>query len=702
VLGVRPVLGRAIDDADDGAVGSSPVAVISDGYWARRFGRSPSVIGKTIELNLTPITIIGVNPPEFTGAANVQSSPDIFAPFSMEPIAFQKSDSSLLTNTVNWWVVVMGRMKPGTNEGLARASLDSVLNQGVRATMTINKDERIPRLDWVDGSRGLNWAGRRFTKPVYVLWFLTGLVLLLACANLANLLLARASSRQREMGVRLALGASRGRIVRQMLTESSLISLMSGAVGLFLGYLGRDAIPKLLWSSWTTTKIKDHFDWQVFGYTAVISIATALFFGLAPALRSARTETSATLKDSAKDSAQTATYRRKGLTGKALVVLQISLSVVLVTGAGLFARTLINLGKVHLGFRPENILLFSIQQPRTRYPAPKDIALHYALEEKLSTIPGVDSVTLSVSPLIAGDRWVYTFQPVGQPSRDDKASEANFNRVGICFFTTMGIPVIAGRSFNASDTETSKKVAVVNQRLIRKFFSNENPIGKTFTNGGKEDTPIEIIGIVADTKYTDVREDFPPTYYVPYRQQKDLESGMTYEIRTNIKPAAITQLLRNAVQSVDKNLPLVDVRTQVEQIEDTTKQERIFASLTSGFGVLALILACIGIYGIMAYTVSQRTNEIGIRMALGAQPGHVLGNVLSEAWWLALIGVVAGLAIALGMGRLISSMLYGLKPYDPSTLVMAGLILIFVALAASWIPARRAANIDPMQALRHE
>jgi len=697
-LGVKPELGRGIQDSDDGAVGSGPVAVISDSLWSRRFGRSPSVIGKTLELNLVPVTIVGVNPPSFTGAESVQISPDIFCPFSMQPIAFQRYGPSLLASTTNWWVVVMGRVKPGANEAAASASFDVALSNAVKATMTLTKDATMPRFDWVDGSRGLNEIGRQFAKPIYVLLALTGFVLLLACANLANLLLARSSARQREMSVRLALGAGRGRILRQMLTESLLLSAMGGIGGLLLGYLGRNVIPDLLSSSWSTTKIVNHLDWQIFGYTTAISVLTGLLFGMAPAWQAAGTQASSAMKEAA----QNVTQRRRGFAGKTLVVLQISLSVILVVGAGLFTRTLSNLSKVHLGFNPANILLFDIQQPNTRYPAPKDIELHRELEEKLSQIPGVDSLTLSQATLVSGTRWSYDFTPAGQSTKDADKVSANFNAVGAHFFSTFGIPVLAGRGFTSGDTSTSKKVAIVNQQLVKKFFAGANPIGKTFTSGIPHSVPTEIVGVVADTKYTSVRQEPPATFYEPYVQLDNLESGVTYEVHTHMQTAAIVPMLRNAIQSVDKNLPLMDIRTQQEQIDDTTMQERIFAALTGGFGVLAVVLACIGIYGIMAYTVSRRTNEIGIRMALGAQAGQVLRMILGEASSLTIVGVLAGLGIAAAMGRLVTSMLFGLTSWDPLTLATAALLLVSVALGASWIPARRAAHVDPIKALRHE
>jgi predicted permease len=697
-LGVQTVLGRPILDSDDGAPGSGAVAVISDEFWTRRFGRSPDVVGKTIQLNLTPVTIIGVNPKGFTGASSTQEAPDMILPFSMAPIATPVwSKNPLLTDPDLWWVPVMGRVKPGVSDEQARAALDVVLNAAVRSTVTMGKDEAIPSLILQDGSRGENYAGVLFSKPAYVLAVLSGFVLLLACANLANLLLARASSRQREMSVRLALGAGRSRILRQMFTESLLLSCVGGIAGLGLGYCGRNLIPHLLSSSWHAFTSDIEFDWKIFGFTAAISILTGLLFGLAPAWQASRTQVSSGLKDNA----QSVTQRSRNVTGKTIVVVQVALSMLLLVGAGLFVRTLMNLNGSHLGFRPDGILLFSLQPPRTRYAEPKDLAFYHRVEERLRAVPGVDAVTLSDITLISNGISDRDFTPDGLPKKPtEEEQSALVMSVGQDFFSTMGIPIIAGRAFSSTDTETSPFVAIVNQRLVKEFFpANINPIGRTFTQDKQH---ITIVGICGDAKYNSLRYDPPATFYLPYRQQLSGRQSMTYEISTRMKPAAIVPALRAAVASVDKDVPLLDVRTQQEQIDDTTRNERIFASLTSGFGVLALILACIGIYGIMAYAISRRTNEIGIRMALGARPGRVLRMVLGEAWWMAVIGVVAGLGAAVAMGRLIASMLFGLKPWDPVTLGIAALLLVAVAFAASWIPAQRAAGVEPMKALRHE
>jgi predicted permease len=697
-LRIDTVLGRPIQPPDDAVEGQGAVAVISDGFWARAFGRSPSAIGKTIELNLTPFTIIGVNPPSFTGAASVQNSPDVFVPFSMQPVILPQGKEPLLKNKDLWWIQIMGRAKPGVSDTAALAALTVSLNQAIRATTTVPKDGVFPRLALPSGSRGLNETGRDWSTRIYVLLALCGLVLLLACANIANLLLARSAARQREVSVRMALGAGRGRILRQVFTESLLLSLLGGAAGLLLGYFGRNVIPRLISNSWRPPVIDGRFDWKVFTFTAGISLLTGLLFGLAPALQSTRTNVNTGLKDGS----AAATKRRQGLAGKAIVIFQVSLSMLLVVGAGLFVRTLVNLTKTDPGFRPQQVLLFHMQPPVSRYPGAKGVALDHQIEQRLATIPGVESVGVSSLPLLANNVSETDFVPDGQDPKAKHEPEADLNLVGRGFLRTMGIPLLFGRDFNDQDTETSQSVAIINRTLARKYFPNSDPVGKTFKSSDKH---ILIVGVCADAKYSDLRDEIPPTFYLPYRQgsnQPDMEGGVTFELRLKTTPASVLPQIRAAVALIDKDLPLIDVRTQTEQIDATLADERLFAALTGAFGVLALALACIGIYGIMAYTVARRTNEIGIRIALGAQTDQMLRMVLTEASWLAVVGIAIGLGCALWLTRFLATLLYGLKPSDPLTLVGAALLLLGTALAAGWSPAWRASRVQPMEALRHE
>jgi predicted permease len=696
-LGVRPELGRAIQPSDDASPGAGAVVVISEGLWEREFGRSPSVLGQTITLNEAVLTIVGVNPRGFSSAHDVQVSPDVFVPLSMMPVIDPRGKTSLLVDPDFWWLSIMARTRAGVKDAQAQAVLSSQLDAAMRGTMTLKQGDSVPRLVLADGSHGDRFGGSDFEKPVYVLMALTGFVLLLACANIANLLLARGARRQREMSVRLALGAGRARILRQLLTESLLLAALGGLGGIVLGYLCRNTIPRLMTNPWEAHEFNIHFDWGVFGFTAGVTLATGLLFGLAPAWMAARAEVGSSLKESA----QTATRRRKGLGGKAIVAFQIALSTLLVVGAGLFLRTLFTLNSVDPGFRTDHLVLFAVNPPATRYPAGKDVQLHARLEEAFAAVPGAQAVTATSIVYIGNGMANNTFLREGESSSKIKHSAEAFNVVGNSFFPTMGIPMIAGRAFGPLDTATSPKVAVINQGLARKRFPNENPIGKLFKTGDDNSGWVRIVGVCADTRYMNLRDDAPPQFFLLYAQQNEV-GDMNYAIRTHMEPSALVPALRRVVQQADRDLPIIDIRTQQEQIDSTMQVERVLASLTSGFGVLALALACVGIYGIMAYSVANRINEIGIRLALGALPQQVQAMVLREALWMGVVGIGAGLGGALLLARVVKSMLYGLEPTDPASLIGAVTLLALVGLAASWIPARRAAGVQPMEALRHE
>ena len=697
-LEVRPRLGRAIQPSDAAVIGAGNVAVISDGVWVRDFARSPAVLGQTITLNQSVLTIVGVAPRGFTGAINPQFAPDIFVPLSMQPLLSPMSTKapSLLVDPNTWWIEIMGRVKPGIRDKDAQAVLNAQMQSAVRATVTIKAGETVPRLLLVDGSRGQNAAAGQFGKPVNVLMALTGFVLLLACANIANLLLARGAQRRREMSVRMAVGAGRGRILRQMLTESLLLAAMGGLAGLALGYLGRDALPSLMFNAWDTTRFSVPFDWGVFAFAAGVTLATGLVFGVAPAWSAAGTEVGSSLKESA----QTATRRRRGIGGKSIVAFQVALSTLLVISAGLFLRTVLALNSIDVGFRTDHLLLFGLELPQKRYPDGKEVPLYARVEQAVAALPGVKGVTAATVPYIADSQARVGFVPEGEKSHPQNGEL--LNEVGTNFFDTLGIPIVAGRGFGPQDRPTSPKVAVINQSLARKRFPHENPIGKRFSSEDQaKDGWTEIVGICADTHYDSLRDGPPSQFFTLYAQDKG-NLFITFEIRTHGETAGLADSIRRAVRQIDPDLPVLDIRTQQEQIDGEMQMERIFAALTTGFGLLALTLACVGIYGIMAYSVAQRTSEIGIRLALGALPAQVRGMVLREGAWLTIIGVAAGLAAALGLAKLVSSMLFGIKSWDPATLIFGALILLAVAMAATWIPARRAAKVQPMEALRHE
>jgi predicted permease len=698
---IRPQLGRAIGPEDDAKPGISPVVVISDAYWTKRFGRFPSVIGKSVTVNFIPMTIVGVNPPGFTGVMGVQASPEIFAPLAMEPqLVTNIWKDSLLESPNHWWLLMMARRKPGVSEAAAQAQLTTLLHNAVLATMHPAQGEAIPRLVLADGSRGQNENTELMGQPIYVLLSMTGLVLLLACANIANLLLARSNARQREMSVRLALGAGRGRILRQVLTESVLLALCGGVLSLAVALAGRQVMLQITYNPiGGGTPMEAPFSWGIFAFSLALSVFTGMLFGIAPAIQSTRTQ----VRTGLQDNAHTVTRRRRGYAGKAIVGFQIAISMLLVAGAGIFLRSLANLNHVNVGFDTRNLTLFGVEPSATRYSSQQQIALYDQIEQHLAAVPGVESVAAMNIPLLANSMMNDDFVPTDRPKpKEGTAEDDNFVSAG--YFSTMRIPIVTGRAFNAHDTSTSLKVAVINQSLAKKYWPGSSPIGKTFTTSGMNGDAVafQIVGVCADTRYANLRDDPPPTFYLDYRQAPDTPQALTFVLRSRAPVATLAPSLRRAVQSLDRDLPLADLRTQKEQIDAITISERLFADLTGGFGLLALALACIGIYGVMAYSVSQRTNEIGIRMALGARASRILRMVLAEASWMAIIGIAVGVAGGLGLARLIASMLYGLKPWDPVTFTASALLLLSVALGASLIPARRAAGIDPMRALRHE
>jgi len=694
--GVSTIAGRPLGAADDVRSGQA-VAVISDSFWFRRFGRDASALGKQISLNQVPVTIVGVNSPDFKGMEPGQN-PDVYFPINAQPAIlpnqYSRTKGSLLDDPDNWWLLVMARLRPDVSELRVQAALDVVLQRAIWDSLPDRRKRDKPRLRLLTGARGLDELREKFHRPLLVLLALAGLVLLIACANLANLLLARATARQREISVRLALGAGRWRIVRQMLTEGLVLAFLGGTAGLLLGYWMRNGIPGLLATSWSPSPFQAQFDLLVLLASIGVAFLTGILFSLAPAWQSTRVQVNSALKDGGR----TTMSLPKLLAGRSLVVLQICLSLLLLVGAGLFVRTLANLKSVNLGFRPERVLLFSLDPPRTRYAGEKRKALFLQLVEGMQSIPGVQSATLSQAVLIANGTWTTKFRTPGRDTRPGDADRGSINNVGARFFETLGIPILSGRSLNAQDRGNAPRVAVVNQEFVRNFFPDGEALGKAIVNG---DETYRIVGICGDTKSKDIRSAVPPTFHRPFMQANDL-SVMTFEIKTAASEASILKSVRDVVRSVDKDLPIFDIRTQTEQIDATLSRERVFAALTSGFGLLALVLAAIGIYGIMAHGVARRTSEIGVRMALGAERRQVLVMILRETALLAAAGIVLGIGATAAVTRYIGSMLYGLQPSDPLSFGAAVLLLLAISLLAGWWPARKASRLDPMVALRHE
>ena len=721
-LGVQPLLGRIIAPTDD-QPGAPPVAVISYGYWERRFGSDPAIVGKSVPMNGIPFTIIGVAPSEFFGV-EPGNSPEIWVPLREKTefdqarekrsapkprgqgpeVPKQAQAQSDFENRQYWWLRIMGRLKPGMSDAQARAELETIFRQSVSAGLSpAPKPQDLPRLELRPASRGIETLRWQFSKPLMVLMAVVGLVLLIACANVANLLLARGSARQRELAVRLALGAARRRLIRQLLTESLLLSLMGGAIGLLLAYWGSHLLVTFMSGGWWQINVDVNPDARILGFTLGVALLTGVLFGLVPALRGTRVDLTPALKESAGSLAFRPGRARLGL-GKFLVVAQVAISLLLVVGASLFVRTLVNLETLDVGFNRKNLLLFSMDPTTSGYSGQSLAAFYRDVRERLRALPGVRSTSFSQYALVGGSYSSYGISIAGYKPKPQEDMSVGVLGVGPGFFETMGIPIVLGRSIGAQDNETSPKVAVVSEAFARHYFPGQSPVGRRFGFSDKNPSEIEIVGVARNAKYPSLNPDYDigATVYVASLQKPENLWQMNFEVRTAGNPMSWAPAIRQAVQRLDKNVPLSNVKTQTEQIDETIVNERLFAKLTSFFGLLALGLACVGLYGTMSYTVVRRTNEIGIRMALGAQKRGVMGMVLRESLLLVAVGIALGLPLAFAATRLVKSFLFGLTPTDPPTLLGSTLVLAAVAALAGYLPARRATRVDPLIALRYE
>ena len=737
-LGVNAAIGRTLGPGDDSPT-ASPVVVLSYAYWQTEFGGERSAIGRTILLNNGPFTIVGVAEPSFTNLSPGKTQ-DCWLPITMLPrlgIPWGRS----MKDPSNWWLVVLGRLKPGVSREQAQAAASLIFrNEMLHGGKPLSKPQDDPAITLTPSQEGLTGSRGDFSATLYTLMIAVGFILLIACANVAGLLLARAAARQKEMAVRLAVGAGRARIVRQLLTESVMLSLTGGALGVLFAYWGIHAITALMsGSSDQPFRFIVGPDWRVLAFTISVSLLTGLLFGLAPAFRSTRLDLTPALKENASTFPGGAARQGRQLhLGNALVVAQVALSIVVLIGAGLLVRTLENLRSINPGFDTRNILLFGIDPTLMGYKDAQIETLCHDLRDRLAALPGVISVGYSSDALLSGNLWTEDVYVEGQPEK--KTVEVDMLAAGPGFFRTLRIPLLEGRTFTREDFEQAAEDAAVrkareetkdtrapvlaaatppavgppipvliNRAFARRYFANQNPLGKRITKGHSEwssgDSAVskpkspswQIAGVVGDTKYDNLRRPVHPTVYVPATG-----GGAHFELRTASNPAGLIPAVRDAVNRLDRNLPLFDVHTQSEKIGELVAQERIIARLSSFFGVLALLLACVGLYGLLAYEVARRTREIGIRMALGAARNDVLKLVLGQGLRLTLIGVMAGIAGALALTRFLSSLLYGVKSTDPLTLIVAALVMSGVAALASYIPARRATRVDPMVALRHE
>ncbi len=719
-LGVNAFAGRTINEADDQA-GAAPVVVLSHHYWVKSFGSDPSVIGQQLTLNQNVYTIVGVTPPGFVGALQVNSRPDVTVPIAFEPLIY--GDRSAAANADRpslWWLHMMGRLKPGRSREEARESINAMFQTLALDGMTPPKRENevpreklsvqeYPRLIARSGSMGAMEIRTMSSKTIYGLLAVVALVLLIACANVANLLLARASLRGPEISLRLAMGAGRWRLIRQLLTESILLSLLGGAVGIVFAFWGKAALLGLTsrFADFIPPDIELQINGRVLLFTLGISLLTGILFGLAPAWRATGLDLNSSLKQS-KRSISSVSKLSKGL-----IVVQVALSLLLLLGAGMFLRTLRNLQQVNVGFNQENLLLFELTPGSGGYKPDQLPAFYERLSARLDAVPGVRAATFAVVPLIAFNAWNTQLLLPGEAENSSAEHIANRQMARENYFATMEIPLLRGRIFTERDNASAPLVGIVNQEFARKFFPNEDVIGKRVKDSEAK-RQIEIVGVVADTKYSSQREAIDPLLYTPWRQELDDIGNVHFALRTVGDPTALANSVRQVVREFDSNLPVTEIKTQLVQADEILAQERLYARLLSFFALLALVLAAVGLSGVLAYSVAQRTNEIGIRMALGAQTRDVLRLVIWQGMKLVLIGLALGGLAAYAIKRMVVSLdsrawqrqiadtLYGVKATDPVLLAGIAAVLLSVALLACWLPARRAARVDPLEALRME
>jgi predicted permease len=687
--------------------------VLSHRLWTTRFNGDPAIIGKQVNINNVAFTVAGVTPAGFAGTSNVGSTQDVTIPLAWEP-----QISGERTNTRGagiWWLRLMGRLKPGVTLEQAQVAMAEPFQASVlehraarqaRATQPLQTIDAkdLPRLGVDSGSQGEMDSRRGLATPLGLLFGVVGVVLLIACANVANLLLARASARQKEIALRLALGASRGRLIRQLLTESVLLAVAGGALGMvFALWIKNGLLVVTDWGGPEMSALEPSLDLRVFGFTLGLSVLTGLFFGIVPALRATRFDLTPTLKDAARGSGAI----NRSLLSKGLVVAQVSLSVLLLIGAGLLVRTLRNLRHVETGFNAHNLLLFHVDPTLIGYEDDRRAALYEQMFARLEAVPGVQSVTFSRNALLSFSSNTDSVFVEGKLGPDGKPrdSDTKIHTVRENFLPAMEIPLLLGRNLSAQDDARAAKVAVVNQAFVTAHFPDTNPIGKRFGYEPDKPAEIEIIGVARDAKYTSQRDEIQPTVYQSWRQWLKRMQSATVEVRTGGDPALFVPGIREAMREVDSNLPITNVRTQIEQADKTLAMERMLAKLFTLFGLIAQQLAVIGLYGVMAYTVVQRTKEIGIRMALGADRARVLRMILRQGMALTLIGVGVGLAAAYVLTKYLESlteMLFGVEARDPWTFGSIGVLLIVVTLVACLVPARRATKVDPLVALRYE
>ena len=707
VLGAAPFLGRPITPQDEDAPGRHPVAVVSYAYWQQTLAADPSVIGRTIAINGMPFTVIGVMPAKFYGVDLNEESPDMWLPLTMQKEAMLQP--SLLDPHGLFWLHFMGRRKPGMNLSQAQAWVTSQLQRFMvnreGAQITASRRQEIQKIyvELQPGEHGISHLREQYSKPLAILMVVVILVLCIACANLANFLLSKAASREREISTRLALGSSRGRIVRQVLIEAMLLSISGGVLGLLFAFWGTRGLIHFVTAGSHHTALAASPDIRVLAFTFGVSLLTGLLFGIAPALRVSRVRVAPTLSANTRNAISSGGDSGR-LLPKLLVIAQVALSIILLACAGLFLRTLKNLQNQDFGFNRSNLLLIRFNPKFAGYKPEQLNNLYERILDRLNALPGVRSATIAGAPPMSGGSWNSPIRVEGYTPQPNEDIGTLLNRVGPRYFETLGTPILRGRPIGPEDTSTSMKAVVVNQTLADHFFPKGDAIGHRFT---VDDPSVkgswQIVGIVRDSKYNNPREEPQRMAYLALMQLTDDDNyAYVLQVRTTGEPATVTSEVRQALPAIDPNLPILNVRTMSEQVDLRMGQETLVSQLSSFFSLLAVSLACIGLYGVMTYNVLCRTNEIGIRLALGAQTGRVLWMVLRESLLLLLIGVALGVPVTLAVSRAIQSQLFGLSSADPFTLMGTVFGIAIVTLLAAYFPAWRASKVDPMVALRYE
>ncbi len=704
ILGVKPVLGRTFTAQDDTGTCAGPGAVISYAFWQREYGGNPGVLSRTINLDGLPFPVLGVTPPAFFGV-EVGNRYDVAIPLCADRLLAEDKQGRIPVKHA-WWLSMMGRLKPGWTVERASAHLRALSPAVMQATLPPvyraegSKKYLANKLEATAGGTGVSYLRRRYERPLWLLLATTGLVLLIACANIANLLLARASVREREVAVRQAMGASRPRLIRQFLAESLLLAVSGAVLGGALAQVLSRGLIAFLTTADNRLFVGLGVDWRVLAFTAALAAATCILFGLMPALRATRLAPSSAMRAAGRG---TTGGRERFSLRRSLVVTQIALSLVLLTGGLLFVRSLRNLVTVDPGFQAEGVLAVEVDLKRAQYSKERMPAVFDDLRERLLARPGVLSAAQVWFTPVSGSGWNNNVGPDGAPA-SESGKQANFNRIGPGYFKTMGTPLLAGREFTDRDTLSAPKVAIVNQEFARKMFGGANPVGRTFrleAPAGKPEPLFQIAGLVRNTKYYELREDAVPIGFFPIAQDDDPGTGTTFVVRMAGSVGQVMNGVKAAIAEVNPAIG-IDFHLLSAQLEESLQRERLMATLSGAFGLLAGLLAILGLYGVIAYMVARRRNEIGVRMALGADRGRVLRLVLREALVLLAVGLAAGALIALWAGTAAATLLFGVRPQDPATMLTAAALLAAAALAASYGPALRAARLEPMTALRDE